>query len=102
MDRVGWTHKRNNCSTWSSLDPDLLVIVAKHCDGESVCRLSQACKEWRDAVAANSEQIWKRLVLDDTLCTVEVQFETYYPHSDMDSMNFKEVLSYLEHGINWN
>ena len=39
MDRVGWTHERNNCERWSSLDPDLLVIVAKHCDATSVCRL---------------------------------------------------------------
>ena len=30
MDRVGWTHERNNCERWSSLDPDLMVIVAKH------------------------------------------------------------------------
>ena len=32
---------------WNSLDPDLLVIVAKHCDGKSVCRLSaaSACEE---------------------------------------------------------
>ena len=44
MDRVGWTRERNNCESWSSLDPDLLVIVAKHCDATSVCRLSQACK----------------------------------------------------------
>ena len=41
MDRVGWTRERNNCESWSSLDPDLLVIVAKHCDATSVCRLSQ-------------------------------------------------------------
>ena len=59
MDRVGWTHERNNCERWSSLDPDLLVIVAKHCDAESVCRLSQACKEWRNAVARSSEEIWE-------------------------------------------
>ena len=25
MDRVGWTHERNNCERWSSLDPDLLA-----------------------------------------------------------------------------
>ena len=62
MDRVGWTPDRMNCERWSSLDPDLLVIVAKHCDGKSVCRLSQACKSWRDAVASNSEQIWQSLV----------------------------------------
>ena len=55
-------HDRNNCSTWSTLDPDLMVIVAKHCDGKSVCRLSQACKEWRNAVASSSEQIWESLV----------------------------------------
>ena len=54
-------HDRNNCATWSTLDPDLLVIVAKHCDATSVCRLSQACKSWRDAVAS-SEQIWQSLV----------------------------------------
>ena len=65
MDRVGWTHERNNCERWSSLDPDLLVIVAKHCDATSVCRLSQACKGWRDAVARSSEEIWEPLVRID-------------------------------------
>ena len=65
MDRVGWTPDRMNCERWSSLDPDLLVIVAKHCDGESVCRLSQACKGWRDAVARSSEEIWEPLVRID-------------------------------------
>ena len=65
MDRVGWTTERNNCERWSSLDPDLLVIVAKHCDATSVCRLSQACTEWRDAVARQAEQIWKPLVRAD-------------------------------------
>ena len=58
-------HDRNNCATWSTLDPDLLVIVAKHCDATSVCRLSQACTEWRDAVARQAEQIWKPLVRAD-------------------------------------
>ena len=62
MDRVGWTRERNNCESWSSLDPDLLVIVAKHCDATSVCRLSQACKSWRDAVARQAEEIWEPLV----------------------------------------
>ena len=55
-------HDRNNCSTWSTLDPDLMVIVAKHCDATSVCRLSQACKDWRNAVARQAEQIWEPLV----------------------------------------
>ena len=66
MDRVGWTHERNNCERWSSLDPDLLVIVAKHCDATSVCRLSQGVQGGegggRDAVARQAEQIWKPLV----------------------------------------
>ena len=39
MDRVGWTRERNNCESWSSLDPDLLVITAKHCDATSVCQV---------------------------------------------------------------
>ena len=56
------TPARSTYDAWSSLDPDLLVIVAKHCDATSVCRLSQACKDWRNAVASNSEQIWKPLV----------------------------------------
>ena len=47
MDRVGWEPDHNNCERWSSLDPDLLVIVAKNSDATSVCRLSQACKAGR-------------------------------------------------------
>jgi|MDTA01.2.fsa_nt_gb hypothetical protein len=62
MDRVGWTHELNNCDAWNTLSADLLLVVAKHCDASSVCRLSQACKDWRNAVAANSSQIWKQLL----------------------------------------
>ena len=56
------TPARSTYDAWSSLDPDLLVIVAKNCDATSVCRLSQACKAWRGAVAANSSSIWEQLV----------------------------------------
>ena len=56
------TPARSTYDAWSSLDPDLLVIVAKNSDATSVCRLSQACKAWRGAVAANSSSIWEQLV----------------------------------------
>lgn len=56
------TPARSSYDAWSSLDPDLLVIVAKNCDAASVCQLSQACKAWRGAVAANSSIIWEQLV----------------------------------------
>lgn len=52
----------HNCDAWNTLSADLLLVVAKHCDASSVCRLSQACKDWRNAVAANSSQIWKQLL----------------------------------------
>ena len=55
MDRVGWEPDHNNCERWSSLDPDLLVIVAKHCDATSVYRPSQSCTELPDAVASEAE-----------------------------------------------
>ena len=56
------TPARSTYDAWNALDSDLLVIVAKHCDATSVCRLSQACKAWRGAVAANSSSIWEQLV----------------------------------------
>lgn len=56
------TPAHSSYDAWSSLDPDLLVVVAKNCDATSVCRLLQACKAWRDAVATNSSSIWEPLV----------------------------------------
>ena len=86
MKRVGWTHERNNCESWSSLDPDLLVIVAKHSEHEygQYAPVQEMC-----------------LVLESPHRGVTLQFETYYPHSDMDTMTNKEILHYLEHDINW-
>ena len=58
------TPTRSSYNAWNALSTDLLVIVAKNCDAVSVCRLSQACKAWRDAVARepNSSSIWEPLV----------------------------------------
>ena len=42
-----------------------------------------------------------QLVLDDPE-KIELQFEIYHPEADFDEMDNKLMLSYLEHGIDWN
>ena len=42
-----------------------------------------------------------QLVLDDPK-EIHLQFEIYHPEADFDEMNKKLMLSWLEHGIDWN
>ena len=103
MNRVGWTHERNNCERWSSLDPDLLVIAAKHCDGKSVCRLSQACKSWHAGVTAHARPIWQALLYERFPRTIDIlrafppppdfSFVEYYRQQLATELGFKQVSS---------